>query len=43
MTVLGGLPAAERRAAIHYLGEVGLAALAGQRADTLSGGQVPRF
>ncbi|HEX3953830.1 MAG TPA: ATP-binding cassette domain-containing protein [Stellaceae bacterium] len=41
-TALGGLPAAELRAAHGYLGEVGLAALAGQRAGTLSGGQAQR-
>ena len=41
-TALGGLPAAERRAALHYLDEVGLPVLAGQRADTLSGGQAQR-
>jgi phosphonate transport system ATP-binding protein len=41
-TALGGLPAAERRAAYGYLEEVGLAALAGQRAGTLSGGQAQR-
>jgi phosphonate transport system ATP-binding protein len=36
-TALGGLPALERRAAYDHLGAVGLAALAGQRAGTLSG------
>ncbi|HLY45299.1 MAG TPA: phosphonate ABC transporter ATP-binding protein [Stellaceae bacterium] len=41
-TALGGLPAAERRAAYGHLDEVGLAALAGQRAATLSGGQAQR-
>ena len=41
-TALGGLPTAERRGALHYLDEVGLAGLAGQRADTLSGGQAQR-
>jgi phosphonate transport system ATP-binding protein len=41
-TALGGLPAAECRAAYAYLDEVGLAALAGQRAGTLSGGQAQR-
>jgi phosphonate transport system ATP-binding protein len=41
-TALGGLPAVERRAAYEYLGAVGLAALAGQRAGTLSGGQAQR-
>lgn len=41
-TAFGGLPAAERRAALYYLDEVGLATLAGQRADTLSGGQAQR-
>jgi phosphonate transport system ATP-binding protein len=41
-TALGGLPAAERRAAHGYLSKVGLALLAGQRADTLSGGQAQR-
>src|SRR5271170_6869000 len=39
---LGGLPAVERRAASDYLRAVGLAALAGQRAGTLSGGQAQR-
>jgi phosphonate transport system ATP-binding protein len=39
---LGGLPTAERRAARSYLDEVGLTALAGQRAGTLSGGQAQR-
>jgi phosphonate transport system ATP-binding protein len=41
-TALGGLPAVERRAAYDYLRAVGLAALAGQRAGTLSGGQAQR-
>jgi phosphonate transport system ATP-binding protein len=41
-TALGGVPAAELRAAHGYLGEVGLAELAGQRAGTLSGGQAQR-
>ena len=41
-TALGGLPAAERRAAYGYLDAVGLATLAGQRASTLSGGQAQR-
>ena len=41
-TALGGLPAEELRAAYGYLDEVGLAALAGQRAGTLSGGQAQR-
>jgi phosphonate transport system ATP-binding protein len=41
-TALGGLPKAERRAALGYLGEVGLADLAVQRAGTLSGGQAQR-
>ena len=41
-TALGGLPAIERRAAYDYLRAVGLAALAGQRAGTLSGGQAQR-
>jgi phosphonate transport system ATP-binding protein len=41
-TALGGMPAAECRAAYGYLGEVGLAALAAQRAGTLSGGQAQR-
>ncbi len=41
-TALGGLPGAERKAAYGYLDEVGLAALAGQRAGTLSGGQAQR-
>jgi phosphonate transport system ATP-binding protein len=41
-TSLGGLPAEELRAAYGYLDEVGLAALAGQRAGTLSGGQAQR-
>ena len=41
-TALGGLPAVERRAAYDHLSAVGLAALAGQRAGTLSGGQAQR-
>jgi phosphonate transport system ATP-binding protein len=41
-TSLGGLPAVERRAAYDYLHAVGLVALAGQRAGTLSGGQAQR-
>jgi phosphonate transport system ATP-binding protein len=41
-TALGGLPQAELDAACRHLGEVGLAALAGQRAGTLSGGQQQR-
>ncbi len=41
-TALGGLPAAELHAAHGYLEEVGLAALAHQRAGTLSGGQAQR-
>ena len=41
-TSLGLLPAAERRAAYFHLDEVGHAALAGQRAGTLSGGQAQR-
>jgi phosphonate transport system ATP-binding protein len=41
-TALGGLPAAELAAAERYLGEVGLAHLARQRAGTLSGGQAQR-
>ena len=41
-TALGGLPAVEKQAAYSYLGAVGLAALAGQRASTLSGGQAQR-
>jgi phosphonate transport system ATP-binding protein len=41
-TALGGLPAAELRAAYDYLAEVGLAELALRRADTLSGGQAQR-
>jgi phosphonate transport system ATP-binding protein len=41
-TSLGGLPVEELRAAYGYLDEVGLAALAGQRAGTLSGGQAQR-
>ncbi len=41
-TAIGGLPAVERRAAYDHLSAVGLAALAGQRAGTLSGGQAQR-
>ncbi|HXQ82467.1 MAG TPA: phosphonate ABC transporter ATP-binding protein [Xanthobacteraceae bacterium] len=41
-TVFGGLPAAELDAARGYLGDVGLADLAEQRAGTLSGGQAQR-
>jgi phosphonate transport system ATP-binding protein len=41
-TALGGLPMEEIDAAYGYLDEVGLAALAGQRAGTLSGGQAQR-
>ncbi len=41
-TALGGLPAEEMRAAHGYLGGVGLAHLAAQRAGTLSGGQAQR-
>jgi phosphonate transport system ATP-binding protein len=41
-TALGGLPRSELAAARLYLGEVGLAPLAGQRAGTLSGGQAQR-
>jgi phosphonate transport system ATP-binding protein len=41
-TALGGLPAAEVRAAPLHLASVGLAHLAGQRAGTLSGGQAQR-
>jgi phosphonate transport system ATP-binding protein len=41
-TALGGLPAEEMESAYGYLEEVGLAALAGQRAGTLSGGQAQR-
>ena len=41
-TALGGLPAVECEAAYDYLNAVGLAALAGQRAGTLSGGQAQR-
>lgn len=41
-TALGGVPAAELQAAEGYLGDVGLSALAGQRAGTLSGGQAQR-
>ena len=41
-TALGALPASDRRAAYDYLNAVGLAALAEQRAGTLSGGQAQR-
>ncbi|MBV8615226.1 MAG: phosphonate ABC transporter ATP-binding protein [Acetobacteraceae bacterium] len=41
-TALGGLPRPELAAAHGYLAEVGLAALARQRAGTLSGGQAQR-
>ena len=41
-TALGRVPADELAAAHGYLGEVGLASLAGQRAGTLSGGQAQR-
>jgi len=41
-TALGGLPAAERARAAELLDRVGLGELAGQRADTLSGGQAQR-
>ncbi len=41
-TALGGLPAAELRAAHGYLRQVGLPHLATQRASTLSGGQAQR-
>jgi phosphonate transport system ATP-binding protein len=41
-TALGGLPAAELEAAHRHLADVGLAALAQQRAGTLSGGQAQR-
>ncbi len=41
-TALGGLPAAEVRAAPGHLRHVGLAHLTGQRAGTLSGGQAQR-
>jgi phosphonate transport system ATP-binding protein len=41
-TALGGLPTAERTAALGHLREVGLEALAPQRAGTLSGGQAQR-
>jgi phosphonate transport system ATP-binding protein len=41
-TALGGLPGEELRAAHIHLDEVGLAALARQRAGTLSGGQAQR-
>lgn len=40
-TALAGLPAGEIAAAYGYLDEVGLAALAAQRAGTLSEGQAP--
>jgi len=41
-TALGGLPAGERAHAAELLDRVGLGELAGQRADTLSGGQAQR-
>jgi phosphonate transport system ATP-binding protein len=41
-TALGGLPQCELDAARGYLGDVGLAVLAEQRAGTLSGGQAQR-
>jgi phosphonate transport system ATP-binding protein len=41
-TALGGLPQCELDAARGYLGDVGLADLAAQRAGTLSGGQAQR-
>lgn len=41
-TALGGLPPSELDAARGYLADVGLAALAEQRAGTLSGGQAQR-
>lgn len=41
-TALGGLPQCELDAARGYLGDVGLAGLAAQRAGTLSGGQAQR-
>ena len=41
-TALGGLPQCELDAARGYLGDVGLADLAEQRAGTLSGGQAQR-
>lgn len=41
-TSLGALPAGELRAGMGYLGQVGLAHLASQRASTLSGGQAQR-
>lgn len=41
-TALGGLPRIERDAAHSHLDQVGLAHLAAQRADTLSGGQAQR-
>jgi phosphonate transport system ATP-binding protein len=41
-TVCRGLPAAELDAARRHLADVGLAALAEQRAGTLSGGQAQR-
>ena len=42
LTALGGLPAGERARAAELLDRVGLGELAGQRADTLSGGQAQR-
>lgn len=41
-TAMGGLPRTELAAAHHYLAQVGLGALAAQRAGTLSGGQAQR-
>lgn len=41
-TALGLLPAAERAEAAELLDRMGLAGVAGQRADTLSGGQAQR-
>ncbi|HEX4252327.1 MAG TPA: phosphonate ABC transporter ATP-binding protein [Pseudonocardia sp.] len=41
-TALGGLPTSERARAAQLLERVGLGELAGQRADTLSGGQAQR-
>jgi phosphonate transport system ATP-binding protein len=41
-TAFGGFPAEELRAAHEHLDAVGLAAFAGQRAGTLSGGQAQR-
>lgn len=41
-TALGMLPAGERVRAVELLARVGLGAVAGQRADTLSGGQAQR-